>query len=42
MMDGRCFKSKKKGYIAYDCSRKREVAAISEGVNKNNNSRGKE
>ena len=42
MKKGKYFSCKEKGYIAYDCPKKRKIAALSESVNKDSNSRGKE
>ena len=38
---GKCFNFKKRGYITYDCPKKRKIAAISEGVVKDRNSQEK-
>ena len=40
--EGRCFSYKKRGYIAYHCLKKGKIIAISEGVSKDSNSKGKE
>ena len=40
--EGRCFSCKKRGHTAYDCPKKRKIAAISEGVSEDSNSQGKE
>ncbi len=42
MKESRCFSCKERGHTVYDCPRKRKIAAISEGINKDNNSQGKE
>ena len=41
MKKSRCFSYKKKDYIAYDCPKKEEIAAISESISKDSNSQGK-
>ena len=38
MKEGRCFNFKKRGHTAYDCPKKRKIAAISEGVSEDSNS----
>ena len=42
MKKRRCFSCKEKGHIAYDCLRKRKIAAISEGVSEGSDSQAKE
>lgn len=41
MTESRCFSFKKNGHITYDYPRKREVAAFSEGINKDSNNQEK-
>ena len=42
MKERRSFSCKKRGHTAYDCSRKGEIVAISEGVSEDIDSHGKE
>lgn len=41
MKEGRCFRYKKRGHIAYDCFRKEIIAAILKGICKDSHSQGK-
>ena len=37
MKNGRYFSCKKKGHNAYNCPKKRKIAAISEGISEDSN-----
>ena len=42
MKESKCFSYKEKDHIAYNCLKKKKIAAISESVNEDNNSQRKE
>ncbi len=42
MKKGRCFNCKEKNYTAYNYLKKKKIAVISEGINKNSNNQKKE
>ena len=42
MKEGRCFSCKERGHTVYDCPKKVKIAAISEGIDEDSKSQGKE